>query len=343
MISPKREPAVWFLAVRTGSGADVFTERLNAELRKRGTRSEISWLPHRAEYAPWTVEVPAPPAWANVVHINTWLHSRFVPKSLPVVATLHHSIHHPDADPYKGWLRAAYHKYWIRPIERRTVRRADRVIAVSKFAAKTARETLLDRPMMVVCNGVDIERFRPSDQRYAHQPFRLLYVGKWVPLKGVGLLAPIMRELGDNFELRYTGGSKSTNRGGDFPVNMHDLGRLHSLDAVITAMQNADALIFPSRSEGFPLVVIEAMACGLPVIATRESSVVEAIDDGATGILCKRDNVTAFADAARQLFGDLVLCQQMAVEARHQVAKKFSLERMVAAYEEIYANCMCTN
>src|SRR5690554_5649013 len=104
--------AVWFPTVRTNTGTDVFTERLVKGLNQQGIKAEITWLPLRAEYAPWTVEVPKPPGWATVVHVNTWLYSRFLPKHLPVVAIVHHAIHHPNAKAYKGWLRTAYHKYW---------------------------------------------------------------------------------------------------------------------------------------------------------------------------------------------------------------------------------------
>lgn len=335
-MSEAREPAVWFLAVHTGTGTDVFTERLGAELHKRGVRVEITWLPHRAECAPWTVMVPKPPSWANVVHVNTWLHSRFLPRHLPVVATLHHSVHHPDLEPYKGWLRSAYHKYWIRSIERRTMRRAARVVAVSQFAAETARKTLLDLPMQVIYNGIDVGRFCPPDQRFPHQPFRLLYAGSWAALKGVDLLAPIMRELGDTFELQYTGGPAAVRHLVGAAANMHNLGRLRGADAVVAAMQNADAFLFPSRSEGFGLVAAEAMACGLPVITTRGSSLVEVVEDGKTGILCPQDDVGAFVAAARRLASEAAVYSDMALTARQLVVDRFSVEDMVEAYLDVY-------
>ena len=64
-------PAIWFPTVRTGTGTDVFTQRLVADLCKRGVRAEITWLPLHAEYAPWTVPIPQSPAWATVAHVNT--------------------------------------------------------------------------------------------------------------------------------------------------------------------------------------------------------------------------------------------------------------------------------
>lgn len=332
-------PAIWFPAVRCGTGADVFTETLVAGLRQQGLQAEITWLPHHAEYLPWAVPVPQPPAWANVVHINTWLHPRFIPKHLPIVATLHHSIHDPALKPYKGWLRAAYHQHWVRRIERATMQRADTVVAVSKFAAQSAQERVLQRPMQIIYNGVDTERFQPAAQSpgpaQGLRPFRLLYVGSWMARKGVDLLAPIMRELGSKFELHYTGGAAAEKDKSNMPPNMIDLGRL-SGDAVIAAMQEADALMFPSRSEGLPLSVLEAMACGLPVIGTRETAVAELVLDGETGMLCSGKDSAEFVQAAQRLADDGQLCLKMRRATRQRVIDSFSSTMMINSYIDQY-------
>lgn len=337
-MSSARTPAVWFPMVRTGTGTDVFTERLAKSLAERGIRNEITWLPLRAEYAPWTVPIPRPPAWATVAHVNSWLHSRFLPEDLPLVATVHHIMHHPSVKAYKGAVRSAYHRYWIAPNERRVLRRANQVVAVSRFVAETARQTLLDVPMQVIYNGVDTDKFRPGNrQRMPGEPLRLLYVGSWKRLKGVDLLAPIMRGLGNGFQLRYTGGPAAARDKQSMPHNMHDIGKLQGEDAVVAAMQDADALLFPSRSEGHPLVVIEAMACGLPVIATRGSSLVEIVDDGATGILCRPDDVAAFIEAVRRLADDVSLMSAMSRSVRYEARKVLGIAAMTDAYSRVYA------
>ena len=335
-MSGQETPAIWFPALRTGTGTDVFTERLVAGLQARGLRAEITWLPLRAEYAPWAVPVPPPPAWATVCHLNTWLHPRFIPADLPVVATLHHSIHDPALHPYKGWLRAAYHRRWIAPIERRVLRRANGVVAVSRFVADMARQTLCDVSMQVIYNGIDTELFRPGNRtRHPGEPFRLLYVGSWMARKGVDLLAPIMRELGDDFELRYTGGSAAEKDKWGMPRNMHDLGRL-SRPQVVAAMQDLDAFLFPSRSEGLPLVAAEAMACGLPVIAAQVSSLPEVVSDGVTGVLCPGDSHAAFAAAARRLAEEPDPRIAMAASARQAAERRFSLDATMVAYTDVY-------
>lgn len=336
-MSVPQVPAVWFPTVRTGTGTDVFTERLAAELGRRGVRVAICWLPLRAEYAPWTVMVPEPPPWATVVHVNSWLQSRFLPRHLPVVATVHHSVH------LSGWrkgpLRSAYHRYWIAPNERRVMRTAQRVVAVSRFVAEATRSTLCNVPTQIIVNGVDTRRFCPDTKaRRCNKPFRLLYVGSWKALKGVDLLAPIMRDLGENFVLHYTrGGTPDHDR--DLAPNMYDLGRL-SEDSVISAMRDADALLFPSRSEGLPQVAIESLATGLPVIATRGSSLPEVVDDGATGVLCKQDDVRAFAQAARWLAADPIRMAAISQEARASAVARFDIATMVDAYLAVYGSCL---
>ena len=330
-------PAIWFPTVRTGTGTDVFTQRLVADLCKRGVRAEITWLPLRAEYAPWAVPIPRPPAWATVAHVNTWLHTRFIPRSLPVVATIHHAVHHPDASAYKGPLRAAYHHWWIAPNERRVLRHAQTVVAVSHFVADSARHSLLDVPMQVIYNGVDTERFRPGKrQRQPGEPFKLLFVGGWKALKGVDLLPQILRQLGDGFVLHYTGGPAAEKDKAQMPPNMIDMGRLQGDAAVVAAMQNADALLFPSRSEGFGLVAAEAMACGLPVIAARSASLVEVVADGQTGVLCPPDDVAAFVTATRSLAADHIRYASLAQAARLQAVEHFSETTMIDAYLHLY-------
>ena len=326
---------IWFPTVRTNTGTDVFTKQLVQGLNESGIRAEITWLPLRAEYAPWTVKIPIPPKWATVVHISTWLHPRFIPKDLPVIATLHHSIHDDALTPYKGWLRTAYHRYWIRYIERATMQRANKVIAVSQFSTRIAQQKVINIPIDVIYNGIYTQRYQPPKDRKSHHPFRLLYVGGWKTLKGIDLFPPIMEELGHDFVLYYTGGANAEPDKSTMPNNMIDIGRLDEAQ-VINAMQEADALLFPSRSEGLSLTVLEAMACGLPVIATRGSSLTEVIEDGENGILCKQDDVADFSEAARKLANDEVFYSYCSNENRRRAMQEFAFETMCAGYIHVY-------
>jgi glycosyltransferase involved in cell wall biosynthesis len=329
------EPAVWFPAIRCGSGADVFTERLCRALNDQGIRAEITWLPHRAEYAPWSVPVPKPPAWANVVHINSWLPPRFVPAGIPVVATVHSSVHDPALLPYKSRLQALYHKHWIHPIEAANLKRADCVIAVSHYTAAQVETSFGVHDIQVIHNGIDCHMFTPSTRNAPNRPFRLLYVGNWSARKGVDLLAPIMERLGDDFILQYTADRNGAHRCFRLPSNSVCLGRLTG-KSLVRAYQEADALLFPSRLEGLPLVPLEAMACGLPVIACKTSSLPEVVEDKVTGFLCIPNKTEDFVDACQHLRTDQDFWRRMRQIARIKAFSSFNESTFVMRYLQLY-------
>ncbi|TSE28692.1 glycosyltransferase family 4 protein [Tepidimonas taiwanensis] len=327
--------AVWFPAIRAGSGADIFTERLCAALNARGIRAEITWLPLRAEYAPWSVSVPKPPEWATVAHVNSWLPQRFWPRALPVVCTLHSCVHDPALDPFKRPVQRLYHRWWVHGIERAALIRAQRVVAVSHYTAKAASAAFGIEEISVIPNGIDTNFFTPIARTQPYHPFRLLYVGNWSALKGVDLLAPIMTALGAGFELYYTTDRAGRHKRYALPGNCHSLGRLDA-KSLRQSYQQADALLFPSRLEGLPLTVIEAMACGLPVIAARSSSLPEVVEDGVTGLLCPVDAVDAFVSAAQRLANDPALWQSMREAARARATACFDEQVLLARYLERY-------
>uniref|UniRef100_A0A832A1Q2 Glycosyltransferase family 1 protein n=1 Tax=Desulfacinum infernum TaxID=35837 RepID=A0A832A1Q2_9BACT len=337
-MSPARvpEPAVWFPTIRAGSGTDVFTERLCAGLRARGIRAEITWLPLRAEYAPWTVPVPKPPDWANVVHVNSWFPLRFLPRSLPIIVTTHHNVHDPLLRPYLSLAQRLYHRFWIKVVEAAILDRATRVVAVSRFTAASISKTFGIKCVQVIYNGIDLDGpFQPEWNSSPHRPFRLIYLGNWSKRKGSDLLGPIMKELGRNFELRYTGGQKGK-APQKLPSNCMSFETLTSSEDVARALRHSDAMLFPSRLEGFGLAPLEAMACGLPVIATHGSALPEVIEHGVTGLLCPQNDIRAFAEAARTLATKWDLWAQMSRNARLRAERLFDLNRMIDGYLELY-------
>lgn len=323
------EPAVWFPTIRAGTGADVFTERLCAGIESRGLRAKISWLPHRAEYLPWTVGLPQVPRWANIVHVNTWLHRRFLPAGIPVVATMHHVVHDPGFARFKRPVQSLYHRLWVKPIEQRVLDCAARITCVSGYTANQLLRCFGISETTVIHNGVDLSLFRPPETRRTHVPFRLLYVGSWSSRKGTDMLAPIMARLGPDFELRYNGPERP------MPTNCHAVGRLDDT-ALAAAYRESDALLFPSRLEGFGQVVAEAMACGLPVIAGRNSALPEVVKHGQTGLLVGEADPDAFADAARMIRAEQDLRGRMSTEARHSAQRNFDIELMIDAYVRLY-------
>ncbi len=332
-------PAVWFPTIRAGSGSDVYTTRLVEGLNRIGVRAEIHWLPHRAEYAPFSVKARTAPSWANIVHVNSCLPKCFLPSGVPLVVTVHHVVHDAAYARYKTRLQDLYHRVWIRRVEGRTVRTADQVVAVSRFTARHAAACFGRSSVAVIPNWVDPLTYHPVFRDAPHRPFRLLFVGNLSRRKGADLLPAILRRLGDAFELRCTAGLKRRTAGTGLPANLKPIGAMATDADMVRCYQDCDALLFPSRLEGFGLAAVEAQACGLPVIATRGSAFPEVVEAGVTGLLCAQDDVDDFANACRRLAGDAALWRRMAAAARTRAEALFApmanLPRYVECYERV--------
>lgn len=99
---------------------------------------------------------------------------------------------------------------------------------------------------------------------------------------------------------------------------------------------SADVLVVPSAYEGLPLVLLEAMQCGLAVVATRVSGNPEAIEDGRNGFLVELDEPTAMARRCVELLRDPELRGRLAAAARATVAERFDMQRQLRAYLDLY-------
>lgn len=326
-------PAIWFPTVRTNSGSDKFTEQLVIALNKNGIRAEITWLPHHAEYLPWLVQAPIAPEWANIVHINTWLPSKFYPKNLPIVATLHHCVQDKAFSPYKTKLQKLYHSLWITPIEKKTIQHATIITTVSQYTANCAKEIFDISNIEVIYNGVDLDIFNPvpRNEKKENQKFRLLFVGNNSIRKGFDLLPKIMEQLGDDYELFYT--AKSAEK---LPSNMKQLPYQKSSQDLANVYRSMDALLFPSRLEGFGLVVAEAMACGLPVVVANSSALPELIEHGVSGFICQKDNIIDFTEKIKKLRFDQSLQKKISNAATMYIYKNFDIQQTIDAYIKIY-------
>jgi len=114
---------------------------------------------------------------------------------------------------------------------------------------------------------------------------------------------------------------------------VHFLGRVED---VPTLLRNTDIFALLSRSEGFPNVVIEAMAASLPTVATHVGGTSEAVVDGVTGFLIANEDHNCAAEHIMQLLHSAELRKQMGTAARARVENKFSIQAMVSRHVEVY-------
>jgi len=111
---------------------------------------------------------------------------------------------------------------------------------------------------------------------------------------------------------------------------------LGELDDVRGLLSVADAFLLPSAQESFGLAALEAMACGVPVVASRVGGLPEVITDGLTGYLRDPDDHEGMAAAVLDLLDDPSLRQRIAHLARASVVARFDEERVVPMYEALY-------
>lgn len=323
--------AVWLPAIRAGSGADIYTERLAGALERHGMRVEISWFPLRYELMPFLLGSMAPPQGSDIVIANSWNAFAFKHHGLPLIAIEHHCVFDPAFRPYKSAAQDCYHRLLIRPYEMRSFHAANAVVAVSNFTARSLQKHAGLTKVNVIYNWVNTDVFYPPAVEGRREgPFRLLFVGNASRRKGADFLPEIMRKLDVGFELRYTSGLKAENMEGDQP-NMIPLGKLSDAQ-LIQAYQECDALLLPSRFEGFGYAALEAMACGKPVIASDNTALPEVVENGVTGILCNTDDAEAFANACRALANDPERCVLMGRAGRRRVIERFSEAEALRLY-----------
>jgi N-acetyl-alpha-D-glucosaminyl L-malate synthase BshA len=119
--------------------------------------------------------------------------------------------------------------------------------------------------------------------------------------------------------------------------DVHFLGKI---DAVAPLLAGADLFLLPSRSESFGLSALEALASGVPVVASHAGGLPEVIRDGDTGALCAVGDVDGMADAALRILQDRALWARMSEAAAIDSRARFSLDAVVRQYEALYARAL---
>lgn len=320
---------VWFPALKVNTGADVFVSNLAAGLRRQEVPVTVTWFPRFAEFFPALLRWAMPPLNTDIIHVGSGYGFPFCGRGVPVVTTVFHWVHGADFAPRRSLLQSVYHRL-LRRFEERSLRAATAVTTISQYSARQLTSAFPWLHPHVIYPGIDTDFFQPGAARDPDGRFRLLFVGSPSRRKGFDLLPRLAALLGGEFELHYAAGT-----GYPGVENLKRIGHL-SRERLRDEYRRCDALIFPTRYEGFGLVAAEAMACGRPVIASRCTSLPELVQDGATGILCPVDDVAAFAAAARRLQADPQACRRMGRAGRERVLQHFTLSRMTEQYLDLY-------
>ena len=241
---------------------------------------------------------------------------------------------------------------WQFAFARLLARRCERIVCVSpSVRSHHARKSGLPASRYtVIPNGVDVSSFGRDQeardrlrQQWGIEPGRVLgaYVGRLSHEKGIDTLLAAMRTLaasGKAADLVIAGDGPlgATVRqfvsSGQGERRVRWLGFVPDVRGVLSA---ADFLVMPSRWEGCPVALVEAMAAGLPAVASRVAGVVDLAVEGRTALLVPPEDPTALGEAMRRLIDDAGLRARLGAAAS-QRAGEFSIEATVAAHEHLY-------
>jgi len=237
-------------------------------------------------------------------------------------------------------------------VHRLTRRRVTRVIAVSQAVADNLRVQNIFRAeqIAVIRHGIDLSRFPPRAESASPASDRTLRVGmlgELSPVKGQEdfvRAAAIIAPQTDGVKFVIAGRDNSADgrhrRAIEALVNELALtdrfDLLDQIDDVSQFFSELDVFVSGARSEAFGLAMVEAMACGVPVVATMTAGAREIIEDNQTGRLAPLHDAAEMARIIGELLTDPGQRESLAANARREVNEKFSLERMVNETEQLY-------
>ncbi len=248
------------------------------------------------------------------------------------------SLRGGDVPGFRPYDFAVYHKL-VAPLLRMIWRRSSGLIANSAGLKELALAFDSNAHISMIPNGVDLQRYFPGDRDW--QPARLLFVGRLVYQKGVDILLAALEGLNSHpWELFLVGDGPEREA---LQAQVRDFGLSERVqfkcwldgDALAEQLQQANLFVFPSRHEGMPNAVLEAMACGLPVIATRIAGNEELVVDGENGLLIPPEDPVALRSALLELMENPAMRQQMGAASRKRVEANYSWSQIASEYLEL--------
>ena len=261
-------------------------------------------------------------------------------REIPVVTTLH------GTDITLTGLHPSFHG-----ITRFSILRSQGITTVSDFLKE---ETVRDfgvpgERIRVIPNFVDPEMYRPGKEPCHRATLApdgekiVMHISNFRPVKRVvdviEIFERLRRQVPSRLVLIGDGPDRPRARERAEELGVEDqivfLGKHASVDELLAC---ADLFLLPSALESFGLALLEAMACGAPVVATRTGGIPEVVEDGEVGYLREVGDVDAMAEAAAEILRDDELHARFAEAGRKRAVECFGADRIVPMYEDYYAS-----
>ncbi len=255
---------------------------------------------------------------------------RLLGKKVPYILTLQ------DGDPFThvfGRLRILL----FRPLLSYGFRNAIKVQTISNYLANWVREMGYKGKLKVIPNGVNVEKFMSVGQSRAStkRAIVLITVSRLVEKNGIQDIINALKFLPKNVKLKILGvgplESNLKSMATGLPVEFLDLV---PQDEIPKYLHDADIFVRPSLSEGMGSSFIEAMAAGLPVIATPVGGILDFLKDGETGLFCKIKNPRSIAEQVERLINNSNLRQKLSENGQKLVREKYDWDLVAKRMKE---------
>ncbi len=287
-----------------------------------------------------------------------WFNYLALPKLLatkPAVFTLHDMWWFTDGEYYDARFEAKPEGYppgtWEYRLKRSVIAKLDATFACpSRWLTEIARKSFLGQRAEVhhAPLGLDLSLFKPMDREQCRRELKVPE-GKTVlmtmaetlsdPRKGIDLLVAALKELPADVRSRCVlmlAGHNATVATKDTDIEKIDLGYLKEEHDKCRAFSAADVVIFPTRMDNLPLVVLEGMACGTPAVSFRVGGVPEMVRPGQTGFLAKPEDAKDLCARIVEAVNCPALRTTMRHECRRVCEAEFSSERESRQYRDLF-------
>lgn len=316
----------------TGNGAYIVHKMLEQSIKDYQV---MPYHPYRTLFPPslWPLGRRLKPSIIHTTPDYAYFHKR---KGVPQVLTFHNYVLDTFMRVYSSKLQNIHYQTDLKWFTKKAVNFADEITAVSQYTADLVqRELGVSKNIRVIYNGVDESAFVPSlENKRTNGGIKVLFSGNLSIRKGVQWLLPILNRLNSNITIVYTSGLRGSGALAEHP-RLVNVGQVPYAN-MPELYQSVDMLLFPTVREGFGLAAAEAMACGLPVVATNCSSLPELIDTGKGGFLCGLGDVDGFAEKINLLAENEGLRKEMGEYNREKVERMFTLKRMAKEYQIVF-------
>jgi glycosyltransferase involved in cell wall biosynthesis len=218
-------------------------------------------------------------------------------------------------------------------LERRAFQRAALVLAWTAWARRAVEREAPGVRVIEHHPGIDLARYQPAPRRERTLPRVLFVGGRFAEKGGEDLLAALGEDLGHTVELDLVTPADVPTRPG---MRVH---RLNPSDPeLLDLQQQADVFCLPSHGDAAPWAVLEAMACGTPVISTNVGGIPDLLDDGRAGRIVAPGDRTDLARRLRTLLTDGHLRAELATRARARCEQSYDARRQFASLAGELAN-----